>query len=223
VFGRIHCSFGRIIGQFGRFSCFQKIHVPFAHQMHFGQIFLNFIKYARFAYLRTFCSCRIFKHWSSLVLPLPSRKPHGHAARPPPLATQMSLPQVSSCPSPSSPSLRAQSRGGSPHSRRFQCWERNVHFLFQLFCAVARISSISCRLVLHSRVSLGGHWRGSAGVGGQISSVLGRGIVCVRAHMGLPFGESSLCLSVVPHARVVFRWFGGGGLWVFGFTIIYVG
>jgi hypothetical protein len=177
----------------------------------FHQIFLNFIKYARFAYLRTFCSCRIFKHWSSLVLPLPSRKPHGHAARPPPLATQMSLPQVSSCPSPSSPSLRAQSRGGSPHSRRFQCWERNVHFLFQLFCAVARISSISCRLVLHSRVSLGGHWRGSAGVGGQISSVLGRGIVCVRAHMGLPFGESSLCLSVVPHARVVFRWFGGEG------------
>jgi hypothetical protein len=86
--------------------------------------------------------------------------------------------------------------GRIPHARRFQCWERNVHFLFQLFCAVARNGSISYRLVLHSRVSLGGRRRGSAGVGGQISSILGKGIVCVRAHMGLPFGESSLiCLS----------------------------
>jgi hypothetical protein len=35
---------------------------------------------------------------------------------------------------------------------------------------------------------------------------------CMRSCThGLPFGESSLCLSVVPHARVVFRWFGGEG------------
>jgi hypothetical protein len=50
---RIHCSFGRIIDKFGRFSCFQKNHVPFAHQMHFGRIFLNFYSHGIFKH----CVC----------------------------------------------------------------------------------------------------------------------------------------------------------------------